>query len=46
VGRGSGFGGLGHEKHGVAAGAGEKTNIKITTPEDWRHAQMLKEYLQ
>ena len=30
----------------VAAVAGEKTNIKITTPEDWRHAQVLEEYLQ
>ena len=29
----------------VAAVAGEKTNIKITTPEDWRHAQTLEEYL-
>lgn len=29
----------------VLAVAGEKTNIKITTPEDWRQAQMLEEYL-
>jgi 2-C-methyl-D-erythritol 4-phosphate cytidylyltransferase len=30
----------------VLAVPGEKTNIKITTPEDWRLAQMLEEYLQ
>ncbi|RZA18092.1 MAG: hypothetical protein EOP93_12025 [Lysobacteraceae bacterium] len=30
----------------VAAVAGEKSNIKITTPEDWCHAVLLEEYLQ
>ena len=30
----------------VAAVAGEKTNIKITTAEDWRLAATLEAYLQ
>jgi 2-C-methyl-D-erythritol 4-phosphate cytidylyltransferase len=32
--------------HAISAVPGEKTNIKITTPEDWRQAQHLKEYLE
>lgn len=31
--------------HAIATVPGVKTNIKITTPEDWRQAQLLKEYL-
>jgi len=30
----------------VAAVAGEKTNIKLTTPDDWRHATLLEDYLR
>ncbi len=31
--------------HAVGAVSGEKTNIKLTTPDDWRLAQMLTGYL-
>ena len=31
--------------HAVRAVPGEKTNIKVTTPEDWRMAQALMDYL-
>lgn len=30
----------------VSAVAGEKHNIKLTTPHDWRHAALLEEYLR
>lgn len=32
--------------HAVRAVPGEKTNIKVTTPDDWRLAQVLTDYLQ
>lgn len=31
--------------HAISAVPGVKTNIKLTTPEDWRQAQLLKDYL-
>lgn len=34
-------------RHGLSIGAvpGEKSNLKITTPQDWRQAQLLKDHL-
>jgi 2-C-methyl-D-erythritol 4-phosphate cytidylyltransferase len=32
--------------HAVRAVPGERTNIKVTTPDDWRLAQLLTDYLQ